>query len=191
MDYMKHYKSLFDSNILLLYKGKINFNLVTSIIEILENGIEELEHDRLLQRKFYASANESLQNMVSHMKHVKEPHYDFFEANSGLIMVTARDRYFKIVTGNYIKNDHKDSLINKIDLINRLEPRQLKALYKRILSESQMDERGNAGLGLIDMARKTRQPMRYSVSTIDDIYSYFNFEIKIPKHTRERGFINA
>ncbi|MEQ8714969.1 MAG: SiaB family protein kinase [Cyclobacteriaceae bacterium] len=186
MDYLKQYKSLFDSNILLLYKGKINFNIVMAIIEILETGVEEIEEDRALKRKFYASATESLQNMVNHMKPVESSSYDFFESNSGMIMVVVRGRYYKIVTGNYISNEHKDSLSNKIDLINRLEPGQLKALYKRILSESHMDDSGNAGLGLVDMARKTGQKLRYSMSAIDEHYSYFNFEIKIPKESSTR-----
>lgn len=181
MDYLKQYKSLFDSNILLLYKGKINFNIVMSIIEILERGIDEIEQDRALKRKFFASANESLQNMVNHMIAVNHEKYDFFESNSGMIMVLVRGRYYKIVTGNYINNHHKEPLAHKIDLINRLDPGQLKSLYKRILSESHLDESGNAGLGLVDLARKTGQRLGYSFSEIDDQYSYFNFEIKLPR----------
>jgi len=184
VDYLKQYKSLFDSNILLLYKGKINYNIVMAIIEILESGVQEIEDDRSLKRKFYASATESLQNMVNHMKPIDDPTYDFFESNSGMIMVVVRGKYYKIVTGNYIANESSDSLSNKIDLINRLEPGQLKALYKRILSETHLDDEGNAGLGLIDMARKTGQKLRYSMSRIDEQFSYFNFEIKIPKETK-------
>lgn len=154
-----------------------------AIIEILETGVDEIEVDRALKRKFYASATECLQNMVNHMKPVEDGAYDFMESNSGMIMVVVRDKYYKIVTGNYIPNDDKESLIDKIDLINRLETGQLKALYKRILSETHMDDSGNAGLGLVDMARKTGQKLRYSMSEIDEKYSYFNFEIKIPKET--------
>jgi hypothetical protein len=186
VDYLKQYKSLFDSNILLLYKGKINFNIVMAIIEILEKGVDEIEEDRSVKRRFYASATEGLQNMVNHMIPVDHEGYDFFESNSGMIMVVVRGKYYKIVTGNYINNDYKESLAKKLDLINQLEQDQLKALYKRILSESELDDSGNAGLGLVDMARKTGQKLRYSMSNIDDQYSYFNLEIKLPKETSPR-----
>lgn len=181
MDYIKQYRSFFDSNILLLYKGKITFNLIMSIVEILENRVDQIENDRLVKRKFYGATTESLQNMVHHMMKGEECGDDLVESNSGTIMVSVRSNYYKIITGNYIKKDKALKLEKKINLINSLNQVQLKELYKRILANTLLSDTGNAGLGLIDIARKTGQKLKFNFSTIDDSLSYFNFEIRIIK----------
>lgn len=181
MDYIKQYRNFFDSNILLLYKGKITFSLVMSIIEILEGRVEQLEADKVLKRKFYGATTESLQNLVHHMSRFNEDRTDFIEANSGTIMVTVRNKYFKIITGNYITKEKAQRLEHKINLINSLNSAQLKELYRRILADTIMNDSGNAGLGLIDIVRKTGQPLKYNFSVIDDNIRFFNFEIRIPK----------
>lgn len=180
VDYIKQYRSFFDSNILLLYKGKITFNIVMAIIEILEERIDKIENDRSVKRKFYSASTEALQNMVHHMNIIEDERYDYMEANSGMIMVIVRRNYYKIVTGNYIPSVKRGDLEQNINLINSLDKGQLKALYRRLLSESHMNGEPNAGLGLIDIARKTGQNLKYNFNQIDDTYSYFNFEVKIP-----------
>jgi hypothetical protein len=155
--------------------------MIMSIIEILENRVEELESDKIIKRKFYGATTESLQNLVHHMADFKEEGVDFIEANSGTILVSIRKNYFKLITGNYISSEKAIKLENKIGLINSLNSFQLKELYRRILADTIMNDNGNAGLGLIDIARKTGQKIKYNVSKVDESLNYFNFEIRIPR----------
>ncbi len=43
MDYLRSYKNIYDQNIILMYKGELTFDLVTSMIGTLEERLEELK----------------------------------------------------------------------------------------------------------------------------------------------------
>ena len=47
MDYLRSYKNIYDQNIILMYKGELTFDLVTSMIATLEERLEELEERHL------------------------------------------------------------------------------------------------------------------------------------------------
>ena len=64
MDLLRRYKNIYDTNIILMYKGEVTFDLITSIIETLEERIGELEKDRIIKKKFYGTATECIQNLT-------------------------------------------------------------------------------------------------------------------------------
>ena len=70
MDYLRSYKNIYDQNIILLYKGELTFDLVTSMISTLEERLEELEENRRVKKKFYNVATECIQNLYYHLDEV-------------------------------------------------------------------------------------------------------------------------
>ena len=57
----------------------------------------------------------------------------------------------------------------------------LKMLYKEVLNNEERTEKGGGGLGIIDIARKSKQKLVYDFMDIDDQYSFFSLYIKIPQ----------
>ena len=72
MDYLRSYKNIYDQNIILLYKGELTFDLVTSMIATLEERLEELEENRKVKKKFYNVSTECIQNLYYHL----DDHFD-------------------------------------------------------------------------------------------------------------------
>ena len=70
MDYLRSYKNIYDQNIILMYKGELTFDLVTSMIATLEERLEELEENRKVKKKFYNVATECIQNLYYHLDEV-------------------------------------------------------------------------------------------------------------------------
>ena len=66
-----------------------------------------------------------------------------------------------------------------LDEINKLSKEELKDYYKAVLNNGQMSAKGGGGLGMIDIARKTGQKLKYNFMPIDDMYSFFSLNIKI------------
>ncbi len=50
-----------------------------------------------------------------------------------------------------------------MEQINNLDKDGLKDLYKEIIKNTTISEKGGAGLGFVDMARKSGQPLEYSI----------------------------
>lgn len=81
-----------------------------------------------------------------------------------------------ICSGNLVEEKDVQSLIKKIDMIIPLDKIELKKLYKETLKSEMSEQQNGAGLGFIDMARKAKAPLEYSVSKVDDHYSFFTLK---------------
>lgn len=175
------YNRIYNENVLLMYKGAITFDLVTSVIETLDRKVNMTESDKKVQKLFYSAAVECVHNLYHHMDEVKGHFKEISEhdAKSGLITVIAKEKYYNIITGNFIPTKHTYDLKDKIEEVNNTDKNGLRALYKETLSNGEFSEKGTAGLGLIQLARKTGERLNYKFDKVNSEYSYFTFQIKI------------
>jgi len=72
-----------------------------------------------------------------------------------------------------IENSKIDDLTKILDHINTLDKEGLKELYKTQMREGRLSEKGGAGLGFIDIARKTGRKLHYHFLPIDDETHFF------------------
>ena len=120
MDYLRSYKNIFDQNILLLYKGELTFEMVTSIISMLEARLDVLEENRRTKKKFYNVSTECIQNLYYH---VDEVYADKLKINpynrrSALILIAARKKFYSLQTGNFIPSEKVSAVQRRLDEIN-------------------------------------------------------------------------
>ena len=71
---------------------------------------------------------------------------------------------------------------SRIDQVNSLDLVGLKTLYKEVLNNDERSDRGGGGLGIIDIARNSKQKLVYDFIEVDDSYSFFSLYIKIPQN---------
>lgn len=184
MDYLRSYKNIYDQNIILLYKGELTFDLVTSIISTLEERLEELEENRRVKKKFYNVSTECIQNLYYHLDEVNadEIRISTYDSRSALIMIAARKRFYSLQTGNYVPTEKVELIKRRLDEINSVPADELRALYKRVLNEQAFSEKGTGGLGFIDIARKTGgEKLRYKFQPVTNNVSYFTFQVRLPR----------
>ena len=98
---------------------------------------------------------------------------------SAIFMIGHNGNGYSIMTGNYIMNNQIPDFQNLLKRINSLNPDELKALYKDILSNDELSEKGGGGLGMIDIARKTGQKLDFEFNEISNEYSFFSLNIKV------------
>lgn len=119
---------------------------------------------------------ESIQNIGHHSRKNNES-----VSNTDLIMVVSKKNFYKIITGNLIESNEVDALSKQLEEINKMNKEELRDYYKKVMSTEGFSDKGTAGLGFIDMARKTGQKLKYRFTQMDDTYSYFTFEVKISR----------
>jgi len=142
---------------------------------MLEESIINQEEDKSVRKKFNNILVESLQNMGHHSKQLGNT------SNSDLILVVSKKGFYKIITGNLIENINVPDLEKSLVEINSMDPDELRAYYKKVMANETFSDKGTAGLGFIDMARKTGQKLEYQFYKMDDKYSYFAFQVKVDK----------
>lgn len=93
-------------------------------------------------------------------------------------MITNAEGGYVISVGNVVKEDAKTSLQHRIDELNEMDQDTLKQLYKQTLREGSFSEKGGAGLGLIEIARKSSDKLVYSFDSLTDSTYFFTFKVK-------------
>ena len=177
LDIYDFYDKMERNNIMLSFKGDITSELLTSVLQIMESKLDNLQEEPKIKKKVYNVLVECLQNLYHHLDEVSADQND--KVRSAIFMIGKIDNQYNIITGNYIKNTNIEGLKKRLDDINLLTKEELKEYYKLVLSNGEMSSKGGGGLGMIDIARKTGQKLNFNFSPVDDKYSFFSLNIKI------------
>ena len=94
-------------------------------------------------------------------------------------MISKNSDHYEVKTGNYIAKHKSIELKQKLDDINALDKDGLRDLYKSVLNDGELSEKGTAGLGIIDIARKSGNKLEYDFMPVDDNYDFFCLNVKI------------
>jgi hypothetical protein len=99
--------------------------------------------------------------------------------NDGIFMIGKDEKGYFLVSGNFIYNNEIPILEAKINYVNSLDKTDLARLYKTKLQMTTLSDRGGAGLGLIDIARKSGQSLEYHFSQVDNAISFYTLTTRI------------
>lgn len=169
---------MLDKKILLAYKGEFNNKIINSILSNAKSQMQNLEMELPVRKKLYNIMVECLENINRYAGEGKfddddlMPHYPLF-------LLGTSDNGFYITVGNLIKDEDKEPLKEKLDDINKLNREELKMKYRDTILTSEVTDSRGAGLGIIDMAIKSDNPLEYTFNTVKDDISFFILEIKV------------
>jgi hypothetical protein len=177
LDIYDFYDKMERNNIMLSFKGDITSELLTSILQIMESKLDNLQEEPKIKKKVYNVLVECLQNLYHHMDEVAPEQND--KIRSAIFMIGKLDNQYNIITGNYIKKENVAGLKKRLEDINLLSKEELKEYYKAVLNNGEMSLKGGGGLGMIDIARKTGEKLNFNFAPVDDTFSFFTLNIKI------------
>ena len=170
------FHSIMEKNdIVLIYEGNFSQDFTKSMLAFMERKFISEEVESNVRRKIFNVMVEVLQNLSKH-KYQDELTGQLF--SSSFLIGYNSDSYF-IISGNPIVNDHIPSLKEKLQHINSLDKDGLKKAYKEVRLKGKFSEVGGAGIGLIDMARKSGNELDYEFKPIDNRISFFSLVVKI------------
>ena len=158
-----------------IYRGGFSIDLSNKILSLAETNMENFSESSATKKKVYFIMLESLQNITRHRDVKAEKNKDnlsFF-----VIQRLANDYY--ITSGNTVENKNIEALKSKLSKVNSLDKDSLKEYYKETLSHGELSIKGGAGLGLIEMARKSGNKLAYDFKEINNDFSNFYFQIKV------------
>lgn len=170
------HRLMIKKKISIVYEGDVNQSVVKTFTSITERKMELSETEKI-KKKVYHVMVECLQNISKHTD--DERTGDPLLTGQGIFMVAHDRDGYVVVTGNVIANKRIDKFKQLTDNVNQLEPDELKDLYKKILREGAISEKAGAGLGLIDIVKKTGNPIDYKIQEINDKTSFLLMVSKV------------
>ncbi len=153
----------------LAYEGEITHQITKAFTSLTEANMAADEDDNSVQKKVFHVMVECLQNISKHAETSDSKTKD----GRGIFIVSKGDSEYNVTTGNLIANDKIPALRGMLDNINNLDKEGLKRLYKQQIREGRLSDKEGAGLGFIDIARKTGERLVFNFLQIDDKTSLF------------------
>ena len=177
----KLFEGMQKDNLSYIYRGNFTQGVTDKIILLTETNLSNYGESSKMKKRVFSIMVEGLQNITRHQDVLSE------DDRSGIFVIQQKENRYYITTGNLIAKNNINNLTKQLDKINSLEKDDLKAFYKSVLNDNMMSNKGGAGLGLIEMARKSGNNLIYDFKDIDDDFSYFylHTEISLSQQTEK------
>lgn len=165
------------SGISLVYIGEFNQEITKTFTGMAEDSMDRKSEERKIKKRVYHVLVETLQNMNKHSDEINAQGKK--NTGAGLFMIGKKeDRYF-VITANKVHRSKRVGLHTAIDEVNNSTPEELKEMYKQQIRGGTISDKGGAGLGLIDIARKTGKQLEYQFLQLDEEYYFFLLKVEI------------
>lgn len=159
-----------------IYIGEITHPFLQAIADNIEICIEH--HDWLqfkYKKRIYHICIELLQNIYRHGKNLEGTSrfpLGFFQfgLNEDLAIIS---------TANITDTQTAKKVADRIEYLRPMTIDNLKSLHKMQLTEGSMSEKGGAGLGLIDIARKAGKPLEINSVELQDEMVVMQITVKV------------
>jgi len=160
-------------------RGNFNSSITDNILFLTEGNLLSLDSPKIAKKVYYLMV-EGLQNITRHQDKTQEGG----SYEGGLFIINRHKEAYSITNGNWVASEIKEMLEDRLGTISNKEQAELKEYYFEILNNSGFSSKGGAGLGLVDMARKSSGKLSYQFVPINDGYFYYlNLCIAIDKET--------
>lgn len=165
------YKSMKAHEISLVYEGEITHQITKAFTSLTESNMAKDAESGTVQKKVFHVMVECLQNISKHAEDFSTGNFIF--AGRGIFLVSKGENEYNVTTGNAVENSKINDLKNMLEHINSLDKEELTELYKKQIKEGHLSDKQGAGLGFIDIKRKTGKNLQYHFLPINDETSFF------------------
>ena len=167
------------SNIMLCFNGPISRSLIEEIGNALKNYLQADQAPPNAALDVFAVYIEMTQNIRHYaMAH----HYDELDSSATVVVAHDDDHHYVVQAGNLVDKADGQALLATVNGLACMDKIALKAAYKTQLRQPRSETaHSGAGLGLIDIARKSMRPLSATVTTVDEGRSFFSLRAVIQK----------
>lgn len=169
---------LIETRTLVYFGGCSNKDLHIQILESTERQLLALNERKRVIRRVINVMIECLSN-ISHHGVRPDPGVSFFR---GSISVSSLPDHYVVAACNLVSSDDIPSLLRYIASINAMNKQELSCFYKEKLGSDVCDPGPGAGLGLIEMARRSGLDLKSTENRLTSNLSLFTLEVSVPKN---------
>lgn len=169
------YDEMANNGISIVYLGEFNHQITKMFTSMAEDDMDRNDEELSTIRKVYSVMVETLQNMSKHSDEIA----DKFNVGKGLFLIGKKKDIYYVLTSNKVANTKRQDLESAIIQVNTATRDELKNMYKKQITEGRLSDKGGAGLGLIEIAKRTRNRLDYQFLPMDEESSLFILKVEI------------
>ena len=173
-------KMMLRDKLIMVYSDHITPKSFEYLMHLAEDKLAHFKTDLKNKKKILHILVESLQNIAKH------GYKDSTDTVASLFVIGLDDenRFF-VIAGNTVTHKNEEYLREKLDHLNSLNPDELRMFYKHAILNNNFTDKGGAGLGFIDIMRKSQSKMHYHFAPVNEHHSFFTFKVDINSKNEE------
>lgn len=170
------HRTMLAQSLLLVYQGDFTQETTKSILTMAERSLDVTEEDGAIKRKVFNVMVEALQNIVKHNETLRN---DGTARQAAIFLIGRESHGYSIMSGNPVPKKKVPALKETLNRINTLDQEGLKDLYRDIIRETTLSDKGGAGLGFVDMARKSGEKLLFDFPEMSESYCFFCLKVNV------------
>lgn len=179
---LDYYQKIKNDRIILVFKGALSQDVLAEL-----GGLVRLrfasDSECMLMRRLFAVLIEMAQNVLHYSAEREKLPFVDREAGVGVIMVRDVIDSYMVTSGNLITQESAVGLEAKCHLVSTMNKEDLKQLYISQRKKDPDPDSKGAGLGFIDIARKSSRPIQYHFAPVDADHAFFSLSATVDKVT--------
>ena len=169
-------EQLKQEQIYLNFAGPLSQSLMEDVVGIVRRKMI-LEGERTATvMNVFAIAVEQVQNMIRYSAEMIPDDEQNAEFRFGILLVGCEDDRYIVSSGNLIQKDEIAELRERLTILQGMDKDALKQFYKEQCRRISDPNAKGAGLGLIEIARKSTRPLEFDFQIVDKTYSFFSIK---------------
>lgn len=168
-------------SVLIEHVGEFSSEYIDSVLPKVEQNLNEHVDQENIRKKAFHIFVECIQNLYHHIEPNPSLVKDFGDDKLGAIVMIKDENGCRITTGNFVPKEKMPVLMSRIDNLNAMDAAQIKQLYRDTINNMTFSAKGGAGIGMIDMCRKTGNKLEYDFYDVKDNpdVKFFSFDVNI------------
>jgi hypothetical protein len=159
------------------FEGSISFETMEQLLNQLKAARQFDALRKPVKKRVYGTVVETIDNIFKYATPFKGQ--DLLLRRPPKIHVKKINGRFIVSAGNLIKKDQINGLKDQLNRVNGMNDQELKMLYEEVINKDASEEDSGAGLGLITMAMRTDEDIRYEFDPVGPKHAYFIMHITI------------
>lgn len=173
----RFFEQLKGDDLSFIYQGNFNDDITNRVIDLSERNMDSQGQQTRIKHRVSFLLAECFQNIVRHSDQTLEK--ESKDNPNGIFLTRHIGSKYYIISGNPVRNDSIPELVKKLNNINTMSKDELKKLYMQVLAGGGLSDKGGAGLGLIEMARKSGERLVFDFKEINDTLSFFYLQVNL------------
>lgn len=163
-----------DNQLVLMYTDVITSQTLQNLTSITEEKLSAQNTAGRVKKKVFNVMMECVQNITRHGQQDEKS-----LVSSVFILGKDQEERFFVISGNNISKEEEQPLRERLDNLNGMDADELHEHYLTVMDNGEISDRGGAGLGFIDILRKSKSKIEYHFHPVEGDNLFFIFKVNI------------
>ena len=180
MNLLKYKEINDDAGVIFSFSGRISQSVLSGIAETLEKEFVSNGLDYNTIHSIFAIFIEQMQNVMNYSNERVNKEGNVFES-PGICIVgydAEKGKYY-VSSANMMKLSDEKKLIFVLEKINAMDNDTLRSYYKELRRSGLNSHEHGAGLGFLEMAKKSSEPFEYNITSLDSENAFFEIKVTV------------